>query len=326
MGDVAMLVHTVRALRDSYPRLAITIATRKHFTAFFDGIDGVDFLTVDSGIRYKGICGMWRMAADARKRGVDTVADIHDVLRSKLLRLILKMRYGIPYSVIDKEKRLKRHATRRRNKDLSPLKHNVMRYCDTLANIGYPVVMPEVRRIERPIPKVFEGEKRGLWAGFSPFSKQVGKSYPIESSARLTDMLSERFERVFIFTGGGHEHRFALDMERTHGNVTAVYKRITLNEEIDLMSHLDVIVTMDSSAMHMASLVGTPTVSVWGQTHPATGFYGWGTKPSSCVQLDMPCRPCSTYGNRRCPSGDYKCMKDIPPSMILDRVMALTRQ
>ena len=229
MGDVAMLVHTVRALRDSYPRLAITIATRKHFTAFFDGIDGVDFLTVDSGIRYKGICGMWRMAADARKRGVDTVADIHDVLRSKLLKLILKIRYGIPYSVIDKEKRLKRHATRRRNKVLSPLRHNVMRYCDTLANIGYPVVMPEVRRIERPIPKVFEGEKRGLWAGFSPFSKQVGKSYPIESSARLTDMLSERFERVFIFTGGGHEHRFALDMERTHGNVTAVYKRIKLN-------------------------------------------------------------------------------------------------
>lgn len=39
--------------------------------------------------------------------------------------------------------------------------------------------------------------------------------------------------------------------------------------------------------MHMASLVATPVVSVWGATHPGLGFFGYGCDPRGILQADM---------------------------------------
>ena len=119
--------------------------------------------------------------------------------------------------------------------------------------------------------------------------------------------------------GRGGEAAFAERMERGHPNVTAPWGRVRFARELDLIANLDCVVSMDSLAMHMASLVATPVVSVWGATHPALGFLGYGCPPEGVVQLDLPCRPCSVYGQRRCKFGDYRCMR-IPPQAVLDRV------
>ena len=93
-----------------------------------------------------------------------------------------------------------------------------------------------------------------------------------------------------------------------------------IDKELILMSHLDVMLSMDSSNMHLASLVGTPVVSVWGATHPYAGFMGWGQSESNAVMIDMPCRPCSIYGNKICTKGDYPCLTGITPEQIAGRV------
>lgn len=76
-------------------------------------------------------------------------------------------------------------------------------------------------------------------------------------------------------------------MEREHPNVTALWGRVRFAGELDLIANLDCVVSMDSLAMHMASLVATPVVSVWGATHPALGFLGYGCPPEGVVQLDL---------------------------------------
>ena len=88
-----------------------------------------------------------------------------------------------------------------------------------------------------------------------------------------------------------------------------------------MMGQLDVMLSMDSANMHLASLVGTRVVSVWGGTHPYAGFLGWNQKPEDCVQLDLPCRPCSVYGNKACSRGDYACLKDITPEQIIAKIV-----
>ena len=72
--------------------------------------------------------------------------------------------------------------------------------------------------------------------------------------------------------------------------------------------------------MHLASLVGCPVVSIWGATHPYTGFYGRGQKPENAVQTALPCRPCSIYGNRPCLRGDYMCLEALPPATVIARI------
>ncbi len=323
MGDVAMTVHAVAALRRAYPDVAITVLTRRGWVPFFRDVERIDFLTLEGANGEKGFKRVCALAAEAAASGVTHVADLHDVLRTKLLRTLLRLR-GCRVAIIDKEKALKQRATRPTDKDLTPLRHSVERYADVLARVGYPIDLPSIVRHQRTLPAPFGERSAGRWIGIAPFSKQEGKTYPSPLREQLVEQAAEEFDRVFIFSGGGAEREFAGAMELRHKNVTAVFGRIRLDEEIDLMANLDAMVSMDSSAMHMASLVGTPTVSVWGATHPATGFYGWGSDPSNQVQLDLPCRPCSVYGEKPCQYGDYRCMR-IAPERIVDRLKAITQ-
>ena len=100
---------------------------------------------------------------------------------------------------------------------------------------------------------------------------------------------------------------------------------VLMNTELILMSHLDVMLSMDSGNMHLASLVHTPVVSVWGATHPYAGFMGWNQNILHAVQIDLPCRPCSIYGNKPCMRGDYACLNNIEPEMIVERIKKLLK-
>ena len=99
-----------------------------------------------------------------------------------------------------------------------------------------------------------------------------------------------------------------------------------IGSELILMSRLDVMVSMDSAYMHMASIAGTPVVSVWGATHPNAGFMGWGQQLSDAVQADVPCRPCSISGKSPCLRGDCLCMGGITPEQIAGKVDAVLRR
>jgi ADP-heptose:LPS heptosyltransferase len=72
--------------------------------------------------------------------------------------------------------------------------------------------------------------------------------------------------------------------------------------------------------MHLASIVNTPVISIWGATHPFAGFLGWGQSTSQVVQTDLSCRPCSVFGNKPCFRGDYACLQQIQPAHIVQQV------
>ena len=113
-------------------------------------------------------------------------------------------------------------------------------------------------------------------------------------------------------------------LEQWAGNlprVCVVAGRLKLEQELALMSHLDVMVSMDSANMHLASLAGTPVVSVWGATHPLAGFLGWRQRTEDCVQADgLDCRPCSVFGNKPCLRGDYACLASLSPELVAAKI------
>ena len=251
MGDVAMVPHALRALREAYPDVRVTVLTRPLFKPFFAGLD-VDFLEADYAGRHKGVLGLLRLAGEARRRGIDAVADMHGVLRSRIVGLLLRL-HGMPAARIDKGRIEKWFRLGCTNPAASPLKHTVVRYCDVLRRLGF--VFDDPQPAAKPVrPNPF-GEKKGVWIGFAPFSAQAGKTYPEDLAAGLVAGLSARYDRVFIHSGGGGEAAFAERMEREHPNVTALWGRVRFAGELDLIANLDCVVSMDSLAMHMASLV-----------------------------------------------------------------------
>ncbi len=321
MGDVAMLPHALRALRAAYPDLKLTVATQALFRPFFRGIE-VDLLEVKTKDEHHSLRGMWRLAWEARRRGVDAVADVHDVLRSKSFRLAMWL-HGIRTAHIHKGRVAKHHALGTGGA-FQPLKHSVVRYCDVFRRLGF--VLQDPAPATKPLCENPMGEKQGIWIGVAPFSAHAGKTYPDALSRELVALLAARYERVFIHGGGGHEAQFAEEMEQRYPNVTALYGKVRFAGEMDLMAHEDCLVSMDSMAMHMASLVATPVVSVWGATHPHLGFLGWGSPMEHALQADMECRPCSVFGAKPCKFGDYRCLHAVTPQMIMDKIASIVGQ
>lgn len=317
MGDVAMLPHALRALKKAYPELKVTVATRKLFEPFFDGLD-VDFMFLDTADEHNGLKGLFKFARQVKKRGIDAVADTHFVLRSIVMTSFLALS-GLKFAFIRKGKLEKWFRLGYSSPDAVPLKHTVVRYCDVFRRLGFVFDDP-APIADKPVrPNPF-GEKSGRWIGFAPFSAHAGKTYPADMSREAVALLAERYERVFIHGGGGAEQEFAVEMERRYPNVTALFGKLKFAQEIDLISHLDCVVSMDSLVMHLCSLMATPVVSIWGATHPELGFLGYGCDSKGVLQQEMECRPCSTYGNKPCKWGDVRCIRAITPQMIADKV------
>ena len=147
-----------------------------------------------------------------------------------------------------------------------------------------------------------------------------GKLNPAGHACRLIGILAARYKDGVRFGGGRYAGDWAEAMEKRQPGAVSVIGKVDLYGELDLVANLDVMISMDSSAMHMASLVGTPVVSIWGATHPYAGFYGFGQDPANAVQLDLSCRPCSVYGNKSCMYGDYRCLERISPETVAEAV------
>ena len=140
---------------------------------------------------------------------------------------------------------------------------------------------------------------------------------------QLISMLAKTGEyKIFLFGGGEREslilNRWASDFPGKVVSLTGM--QLGFSGELALMSHLKLLVSMDSANMHLASLVGLPVISVWGATHPYAGFLGWKQSLDNTVQVDLPCRPCSVFGNRPCWRNDYACLNEISPEEIANKI------
>ncbi len=326
MGDVAMAAAAVGALRERYTDLKISVLTTPFFRPFFREIPGIDFVAFDKKGRHKGFFGLFRLWRDIRcEHPVDAVADLHNVLRTKVLRTLFHLP-GSRIAAIDKGRREKHALTRFHHKILKPLKPTIRRYGDVFGRLGFPIdIPPQAERRSLPIPEVF-GNKEHRWIGIAPFAQHAGKRYPPEKMEKAIEILSQHTDiKLFIFGGGTQEQTAAEAWAAKYPNVVSAIGKVPLSQELNLISNLDCMVSMDSSAMHMASLYAVPVVSIWGATHPWAGFLGWGQSETNAVQRDLPCRPCSVYGNKPCRYGDYRCMQSIDPQDINEKILKILR-
>jgi ADP-heptose:LPS heptosyltransferase len=99
--------------------------------------------------------------------------------------------------------------------------------------------------------------------------------------------------------------------------------KLNLDEELALMSRLDIMIAMDSSNMHMAALVGTKVISIWGGTDPLSGFGAWTQPPAYSISIpvdELTCRPCTTFGKGTCSRGDFACMNWLTPEIVYNKL------
>ena len=328
-GDVAMTVPVVASVAAAWPDVEFVVAGRPFVKPLFDRLaPNVRFEAVDLG-QYKGLTGLLRLGWTLLKKyGFDAVADLHDVLRTKVLRTFFHL-CGVKVAHIDKGRPEKRALTRSRHKEVRQLPTSFDRYFSVFTRLGLTAepCFHGLFREGRGDASLFSeaaGEPDGLtWIGLAPFAAHQGKVLPEQTvEALLRELASHADWRVMVFGGGERERRLAEGWAERFPNVSSMVGRLKLPAELSLMSHLRVMVSMDSANMHLASLVDTPVVSVWGATHPYAGFMGWNQREELAVQTALPCRPCSIFGNKPCLRGDYACLHSITARQIVEKIEA----
>lgn len=336
LGDVALTVPVVYSACRCYPDTHFVFVTRPMMTSIFvNPPANLSLVGVDLKNDYNGVGGLRRLvAALMDKYHPDIFVDLHNVLRTRVMSLFLRMN-GVPAVRIVKPRRQRKQLTRRCNKVMLPLMPQLDRYREAFAAAGLPVTerfdglyggrdkAPEAdfAAITAPRP---QGE---CWIGIAPFAAHGGKIYPPELMEQVVTRLqadadSGRSLRVFLFGGGDHERKVLEEWAGKYPCATSLAgKRYGFKAELALFNHLDAVLTMDSANMHLAAIAGAPTLSIWGATHPYCGFKGWHQSDDDTIQLPIECRPCSVFGDKECYRGDHLCMQAIKPDLIYNRLM-----
>lgn len=332
LGDVAMTIPQIYSVCRAYPETTFVILTQRVTSSLFMYAPAnLQIYIADVKARHKGLAGLWLLYKELSALGIDAVADLHNVLRTKTLRLLFRLA-GKPTFVIDKGRASKRQLTSRHHKELHPLKPMAERYADVFRAMSMPytpqftTLYPEGKGDAGLLSALTPPKKEGeYWIGIAPFAKHEGKIYPPDEMERVVALLS-RHERLHIFLfGAGSEAELLARWQERYPRVTSLAsQRLGFKVELSLMSYLDVMLSMDSANMHLAALAGVPVVSVWGATHPYAGFLGYTASPADVIQSDLPCRPCSVFGNKPCYRGDYACLRAIRPERVVEKVLGHT--
>ena len=334
LGDIAMTVPVVWALATQYPDIRVTVLSRKFARPLFDDLaPNINFMEADLTKEYHGMRGLNALYRRLVAKQFTKVADLHNVLRSEYLRMRFNLgRYRVEH--INKHRKQRKQLTSYKKKVLRQLPSSFENYAEVFAQLGYPVdirkfrsIFPEEGGNLNMLPAAI-GPKKSFeqWIGIAPFAAHEGKVYPPRLMEQVIFQLIQQYPkaRIFFFGKGDQENKYFQLWCAQYRQCLYVSKHCeTMYQELILMSHLNVMLSMDSANMHLASLTGVPVVSVWGATHPMAGFLGYNQDPDNVIQLDLECRPCSIFGNKPCQRGDYACLQNIPPERIVERITTL---
>lgn len=326
MGDVAMTVPVLRALVIQHPNVKVTVVSRAFFKPFFDGIPNINFFAADVTGKHKGFFGLLKLYKELRKLHIYAVADLHNVLRSKIITFLFLLR-GKRTATLDKARTDQKALTSLKNKVFKPVKPVIERHADVFKKLGLPIdmsipVFPEKHPISVDVLDL-AGEKKQTWIGIAPFAQHRRKVYPRDLMQQVINNLAVNPNyTIFLFGGGKHEKEVLDKFATGHDNVIVTVGKIKLRDELNLISHLDLMLSMDSGNAHMAAMLGTKVVTLWGATHPYTGFAPYNQPLEYALVADRekyPLLPTSVYGNKEV-EGYEDAMHSILPQSVVAKV------
>ena len=318
LGDVAMTVPVISALIKSHPNAKISVLTKTQFTPLFKHLPTIEVIGVDLKKQYNGLLGLFQLSKKIKALRVNAVADLHYVLRTKVLRILLPR---LNWAILDKGRKEKNQLIT--GKIFKPLKPIVERYADVFRHLGFDLSLstpdfPTAQLLPKEIQSLLK-ECPQPYIGIAPFAAYSSKTYSLDKMKAVIDHFSKTGATVVMFGGGQTEVQKLNEIANLFPNVLSVAGRLSLDDELKLIGHLKVMLAMDSGNAHMAALMGVKVLTLWGVTHPYSGFKPYNQPLEYCLVSDLekfPKIPTSIYGNRY-PKGYEKAIESISEKEII---------
>jgi ADP-heptose:LPS heptosyltransferase len=323
MGDVAMTVPVLRAFVKQHPNVKLTVVSRPFFKPFFEGIPNLSFFAFDEKDRHKGFLGLVRLFRDLNQLKIDAFADLHNVLRSKVIRSFFALS-GKKTAFVDKGRAGKKALTRPENKIFEQLPSMFERHSKVFEVLGFTVdlsnpIFPEKAVLSPEILALIGNNHQNL-IGIAPFAQYDAKVYPLDLMQEVIDTLAlDKNNKIVLFGGGKKEIEQLNSFSTNKQNVITIAGKIKFHQELELISNLDVMLSMDSGNAQIAAMLGVKLITLWGATHPFAGFLSFNQPIENALVSDrnqFPKLPTSVYGNKKV-EGYEEAMRTIPVEQVV---------
>ena len=317
IGDIVLSTPLIKKIKDTYPDSDITYVTTPSGEAILKNNPHLNNIIVyDKRGEHKGISGVWQLGKRLRYENFNMVITPHRYLRSSILswlsRSPIRKGYDLASGSCLFTEKIKYDRT----------KHEVEKLLSFVA--------PENKK--RYEIELYPGEKEkmkgdNLWKEnlledkkvvvLAPGSKWFTKQWPVEYFNKLAESLKKLSNARLIVVGGKDEINLPIEKE----NIIDMRGKTSLLELADILSRADVVVTNDSSPIHIASAFKKPRIfALFGPTIEKFGFFPWSLN-SKVFQVDgLKCRPCGIHGGKSCPEKHFKCMRDILPEEVFKEI------
>lgn len=326
LGNVAMTIPVLYPVCKANPDTRFIMLTKKWPASMFhDRPANLKVVDFDVKENHRGLFGLLKLAAQLYKLyDIDAVADLHNVSGTWIIDAYLRAR-GAKIARLDREKPKRKALVTHKTKDpVTPIHE---RYRWVFRELGFETPDNFTHLYEgREMPQssiVPQKEPGQRWIAVSPFSSHRQKAYPLELMEQVIERLSNQENYWIFLMGGGKSEKIALrPIARKYKHVISMAEvKHRFIDEYALLAKCDLMLTMESANMHLASLVDLQAMTVWGPTSPACGYLGYNQVVEDDIQLDMDCRPCSITGDKPCKYGDFRCLKNIKPEDIANQVI-----
>lgn len=315
LGDVAMTLPVIYSVAVAYPEVQITVVTRPFFSRLF--INAPTNVSVEAiePRDYRGLPGRLRLLRHLSRLKPTAVADLHNVGRTWLIDSWMRL-HGVRVVKVDKMRGSRQQV----------LAHGLVqpdfinRYMSVFDKLGFGAPLT-FRSLFAEIPAQAPAPVVHPAVGVAPFARYENKMYPPEMMRRVVQALAEKGVNVYLFGGRGHEAKEMNWWAREIDGCHSVAGRFDLAGELAMMSKMELMISMDSANQHLASLVDTPVLTLWGSTTPACGFTAYRQPADLQMMSGIDCQPCTIAGSQHCHRGDMACMRRLSEEMIVDRVM-----
>ena len=310
IGDIVLTTPVARCLKGAFPQAEIHFLTKKKYAQVLAGNPYIDKMHLLSD-------RLPELLKELRAERFDFVVDLHRNLRSMCVKLALRR----PSGTFPKLNLRKWWYVRTKRKGVMPDVHIVDRYFEAVAKLGVNNDKAGLDFFAAPEPDFAMPFERyvAVVCGATYTTKQI----PAETVCRLA--ADRRYN--FVLLGDANDGRRIEAVGAEFGdNVRNFCGQTTLNQSALLVQNAEAVITSDTGLMHIAAAFGKRIVAVWGNTTPQLGMYPYMPHcEGNYVNLEreLPCRPCSKLGYRKCPKGHLRCMKDISAEEILELAEAL---
>lgn len=243
-----------------------------------------------------------------KKENYDLIVDLHNNLRSRMLRLSLFTVPAVSYVKGNFAKWLSVHFKINRFSK----KHVAIKYLQSLNKwnvnddgMGLDYFIPEKDKVNTVSILKHDQPFIALVIGAAHFTKRVPQT-------KLKEIISKIKSGYPIVLIGGKAEKEQGDALSQDGVINTC-GQYSINQSASILAQSAMVISPDTGMMHIAAALKKPIRSIWGSTLAEFGFWPYygNHHPDLNTSFEvkgLSCRPCARFGRNECPKGHFDCM------------------